>query len=980
MRRKLAVLTLVLCLTTWGFAPVVGATAAQQDGQAPALTGQSAQVSGQDVSTQANPPSQYTTIADAGDVNASQPFVNLTFDLSNQTGAANDTLYVRFEDADETDGSGGQLKNLSLRSDQGTIADFQSNTTAEREAGYRGIGDNYNSAGNHFSDGTGFFVYAFDISGTSTLTLSVQVQNEYQISVATERPTPFANTTVGTVNDSTLPDNTTVTRTVSFNATNVSADGSPGFDNRDAYRTIFPDFLNVTDASVDVTAPDGSDVPTRANEPVIINNGSAIRYTTNYQGANPAELAVNVTFTAETNDTGATNTGPIQNRILDSDNGDGGQSAEVTLQNTTQNMTPTSGTEASLTVDTSGIALTEADSAQVPLVINSTTENGLSGYDLNVTLSNASVLNVTGVEYNEAAFNLTSQPTIVESNGSIDVELVATDLANNTVAGQTNLTLALLNVTGQSAGTTTFDVDVDQVDDDTGGVVQTTSVPSNLTVEEEVAGDINVLPDGTLTNATVQENTTTSHTLTFDVENVSADGGTDEVTVTLPATSSFVDSSISANVTDGTGAGVQITNQPNSNIDGVNNGTNNRVEITVSPDGLNQIDTTFEVSFEATHGDVEADTTAGVVVRANDSSGGDSDEETVANVTIENVRPPSNVDLSNVSLTPDTVDEDTTETHTLNFTVSELSADGQTDTITATLPAVATVSSVSSVTLNGQDVTGSATVTNDNRSLVVESNETGGSAVTADVSATFDATFDNVTGDTGVDNVTADATVNVTDSANGTIEAGVPVTVVNTLTSSVTFDDQTVENNTTTVTVASATLSDGGFVVIHANNNGSPGEVLGVSSYLEPGTATDVSITLDAPLTANRTLFAMAHADDGNQTYEFAGPGTTDLPYPDEGFLDSANITVENETNPFPNGLPGGSSDSGVPTDPDDDGLFEDLDGDGDFDFVDVIEFVFAIDSLDNLPQEQIEALDFDGSGSVDFVDVIDLVFQINET
>jgi PKD repeat protein len=89
-----------------------------------------------------------------------------------------------------------------------------------------------------------------------------------------------------------------------------------------------------------------------------------------------------------------------------------------------------------------------------------------------------------------------------------------------------------------------------------------------------------------------------------------------------------------------------------------------------------------------------------------------------------------------------------------------------------------------------------------------------------------------------------------------------------------------------------------------------------------------------------------------------------------------SSLTVENQTTPFPDGLPGGAPESGVPTDPDGDGLFEDLDGDGDFDFVDVIEFVFAIDSLDNLSQEQIEALDFDGSGSVDFVDVIDLVFD----
>jgi hypothetical protein len=81
----------------------------------------------------------------------------------------------------------------------------------------------------------------------------------------------------------------------------------------------------------------------------------------------------------------------------------------------------------------------------------------------------------------------------------------------------------------------------------------------------------------------------------------------------------------------------------------------------------------------------------------------------------------------------------------------------------------------------------------------------------------------------------------------------------------------------------------------------------------------------------------------------------------------------------FTDGLPGGNPASGVPTDPNGDGRLEDLDGNGQFEFVDVIEFVFALDGLlsADLAASQRAAIDFDGDGNVDFVDVIELVFQL---
>lgn len=115
----------------------------------------------------------------------------------------------------------------------------------------------------------------------------------------------------------------------------------------------------------------------------------------------------------------------------------------------------------------------------------------------------------------------------------------------------------------------------------------------------------------------------------------------------------------------------------------------------------------------------------------------------------------------------------------------------------------------------------------------------------------------------------------------------------------VTFDDVTVQNNTTTVTVDSVTLDDGGFVVIHDSNISSDGaipSVIGASAYLEPGTTENVTVELERPITSNETLIAMAHRDtNGNEVFDFeTSGGANDTPYTFGGqaITDSASITV----------------------------------------------------------------------------------------
>jgi hypothetical protein len=65
----------------------------------------------------------------------------------------------------------------------------------------------------------------------------------------------------------------------------------------------------------------------------------------------------------------------------------------------------------------------------------------------------------------------------------------------------------------------------------------------------------------------------------------------------------------------------------------------------------------------------------------------------------------------------------------------------------------------------------------------------------------------------------------------------------------------------------------------------------------------------------------------------------------------------------------------------DGDGTLEDLNGDGTFDFTDVIEFVFALDAIQqtDLTAGQRAALDQTGDGQVKFDDVVDLVFDLQQ-
>jgi protocatechuate 3,4-dioxygenase beta subunit len=143
---------------------------------------------------------------------------------------------------------------------------------------------------------------------------------------------------------------------------------------------------------------------------------------------------------------------------------------------------------------------------------------------------------------------------------------------------------------------------------------------------------------GSISPDNADERSTTTHTLTFGVNNISADGNTDSLFVTLPAVASF-DSVNSVSVTNSTGQPVSVTNTPSQDIDDVNQGTNNRVQIDVSPDGGDNVNAEVEVSFDASFGNVSGSVTAPVNAELQDSSGQTVSND-VADVTVNEIDGP----------------------------------------------------------------------------------------------------------------------------------------------------------------------------------------------------------------------------------------------------------------------------------------------------------------------------------------------------
>lgn len=93
------------------------------------------------------------------------------------------------------------------------------------------------------------------------------------------------------------------------------------------------------------------------------------------------------------------------------------------------------------------------------------------------------------------------------------------------------------------------------------------------------------------------------------------------------------------------------------------------------------------------------------------------------------------------------------------------------------------------------------------------------------------------------------------------------------------------------VTIDSASLSEGGYVVLHLNERDGP--VVGHSEYLGPGTHKDVDIPSKQQLADGRQVVAVAHRDtEGDKMLTLDVPGT-DEPYEAPGKGEVVRVTVD---------------------------------------------------------------------------------------
>ncbi|MDZ7687674.1 MAG: PGF-CTERM sorting domain-containing protein [Halobacteriales archaeon] len=135
--------------------------------------------------------------------------------------------------------------------------------------------------------------------------------------------------------------------------------------------------------------------------------------------------------------------------------------------------------------------------------------------------------------------------------------------------------------------------------------------------------------------------------------------------------------------------------------------------------------------------------------------------------------------------------------------------------------------------------------------------------------------------DTGDEILDAASAAFAADTATYTVGDGEEATMV-------TFEDQTSDGDS--VVVAESSHAEDYVVVVHADDEGAPGDILGSEGDLDAGVNENVTVSLDETLDAGEhTLHAMLHAtsEDG----DYGSPLTVD----GEVVVESAQVTVEED-------------------------------------------------------------------------------------
>jgi hypothetical protein len=110
-----------------------------------------------------------------------------TADLSGLLGG--EAVYVRYQDAYPNDGWGPSVSQVTITADGATLASFQPGTDAEKPFLFDPDSSQLASAW-RFADGNNYFIYKFNPpSGTTQLTLSTVMWNEYLVTATNTAPT-----------------------------------------------------------------------------------------------------------------------------------------------------------------------------------------------------------------------------------------------------------------------------------------------------------------------------------------------------------------------------------------------------------------------------------------------------------------------------------------------------------------------------------------------------------------------------------------------------------------------------------------------------------------------------------------------------------------------------------------------------------------------------------------------------------------------
>ncbi|MXR41952.1 PGF-CTERM sorting domain-containing protein [Halobaculum sp. WSA2] len=119
----------------------------------------------------------------------------------------------------------------------------------------------------------------------------------------------------------------------------------------------------------------------------------------------------------------------------------------------------------------------------------------------------------------------------------------------------------------------------------------------------------------------------------------------------------------------------------------------------------------------------------------------------------------------------------------------------------------------------------------------------------------------------------------------GGLAAGTATAQTTNATADVSVDDQT---GAESVTVAEATLPDGGFVVVYNASGG----IVGVSEYLDEGTHEDVTLEVSPAFSRSQVVVGEVRTDDGDESFN----ASADQPYTNENgqpIGEAGYVTVE---------------------------------------------------------------------------------------